>query len=378
MKENILVNNEGENNNDNLIYNSPIDSGTNELKTSISSMISNDKSDYSDPRKICYIITLGEIIAILSVGSGEISNKVSDNAHRHYGTILSFIYYSTIGLFWTIFNHGMVKPKFYYFLIVFFDTQTNFFKILALSKGDLYYPYIINSSSILFCVLLTYIFIKKYKYTWKHFLASFLCFFGTLLSFYGVLRGKNSIFEEIKNNYFGFIYSLISAICFTLTIIFMEIYFNNGKDIYNFFPYLGVFGTIMVIIESLIYFSLNNLPILQNFETDLIHILYALCFMVISLILGTMIPFYIKRYSASILNFFMMSQIFWSYIFTLIFQDKNDVSFYFYIGFIVILGSTILFSVFKLKKNPKLDKKDSNNALQNINLLSPSERTTEL
>ena len=377
MEEIILKDNfEEDNNNDNAILSFPNDKGKNPLKASIISDKSNDISNFSNPQKIFYIIILGEIIAILSVSSGEISNKVSENAHRHYGTVLSFIYYLTFGLFWIIFNHGMVKPKLSFFLIILFDTQTNFFKFLALSKGDLYYPYIINSSSILFIPLLTYIFIKKYKYTWKHLLANFLCFFGTLVSFYGVLKGKESILDELKNNFYGFIFSLISAVCFTFTIIFMEIYFNTGRDIYNFFPYLGVFGTIIVSIESIIYFKINNLVIINNFQIDLIHLLYALIFMIISIILGTMVPFYIKRYSASMYNFFMVSQIFWSFIFTLIFQNKNDVSIYFYIGFIIILGSTILFSIFKLKKKNKPEN-NKNNSLNNLSVLSSSPRTSE-
>ena len=270
----------------------------------------------------------------------------------------------------------MTKPKFSYILILLFDTQTNFFKFLALSKGDLSYPYIINSSSILFVTLLTYIFIKKYKYTWKHFLANFLCFSGIVLSFYGVLKGKTSIVDELNNNLFGFIFAMISAICFTFTIIFMDIFFNKGKEIYNFFPYLGVFGTLIVTIESIIYFKINNLVILQNFEIDLVHIIYALLFMIISIILGTMVPFYIKRYSASMYNFFMVSQIFWSYIFKLIFEKTNDVSFLFYIGFCIILGSTVLFSIFKLKKIVK--KNDKHNSLQSISLINSSERSTQL
>ena len=378
MNQNLMENSPEEIGNDNIILTSPMDNNINgSLKTSTSSSSSNNFSDFSNPRQIFYIIILGEIIAILSVSSGEISNKIYNSKKRDYGTVLCFIYYLTFGLFWFIFNHGMTKPKYYYFLILFFDTQTNFFKILALTKGDLSYPYVINSSSILFIALLTYFFIKKYKYTWKHFLATFLCIFGTILAFYGVLKGKD-IQTELEENYYGFIFALISAICFILTIIFMEIHFKNGKDIYDFFPYLGVFGTLIVFIESIIYFEINNLVLLQNFSIDLKHILFVLLFMVISLAIGTMVPFYIKRYSASIYNFFMVSQIFWSYIFKLIFDKKTEVSFHFYIGFSIILGSTILFSIFKLKKITK--KSDKNVSLQNmnINLISSSERSTQL
>ena len=374
MKENILDDCTLENTNDNIILTYNSEEEKTELKSSIASSNSSIFSDFSNPRKICYIITLGEVIALLSVSSGEISNKVSGNEHRYYATVLNFIYYLTFGLFWTIFNHGLVKPKGCYFLILFFDTQSNFFKILALTKGDLSYPYIINSSSILFIALLTYIFIKKYKYTWKHFLATFLCFFGTILSFYGVLKGKSSIIEELENNFDGFLFSMISAIFFTFTIFFIEIYFNTGKDIYNFFPYLGIFGTLMIAIESIIYFKITNKIIIKNFTIDLVHLLYALLFMIISIALGTMVPFYIKRYSASMYNFFMVSQIFWSYIFNIIFEKENHITFYFYIGFIIILGSTVLFSVFRLKK---IYKKNSSN-FQIINLMSSSERSTQL
>ena len=374
MKDNLLDNYVKQNSNDEIAQ---IDNRNELLKTSTSSSTNSNKlSIFSDPRKIFYIILLGEIIAILNVSSGEISNRVSGNEKRHFGTILCFIYYLTFGAFWIIFNHGMTKPKFYYFLILFFDTQTNFFKILALSKGDLSYPYIINSSSILFIALLTYIFIKKYRYTWKHFLAIFLCFFGTIISLYGAIKGKDSIMDELDKNFAEFIFSIISAICFAFTIFFMEVYFNKGKEIYNFFPYLGVFGTLMVIIESIIYFKVNHLEIFKNIKVSIVDILYTLLFMIISVILGTVIPFYIKRYSASMYNFFMVSQIFWSYIFNIIFQNNKAVNFLFYIGFIIILGSTILFSIFKLKEKKNETKKDS--ISQSINLISPSERVTQL
>ena len=375
MKENILDNYTSENNNNNnLILTSKSEEERAELKSSITSNDSSFYSNFSNPRTICYIITLGEVIALLSVSSGKISNEVSGNEHRHYATVLNFIYYLSFGLFWFIFNHGFSKPKGCYFLILFFDTQTNFFKILALTKGDLSYPYIINSSSILFIALLTYIFIKKYKYTWKHFLATFLCFFGTILSFYGVLKGKSSIMGELKDNFYGFIFSIISAFFFTFTIVCIEIYFKKGKEIYNFFPYLGFFGTLIIAIESIIYFKITNKVIIKNFSIDLVHLMYALLFIIISVALGTMVPFYIKRYSCSMYNFFMVSQIFWSYIFNIIFEKENRVRFHFYIGFIIILGSIVLFSVFKLKR---VEQNKSSN-FQSINLISASERTTQL
>ena len=365
MKEN-LVDNEESKRNDSI------------LSDGLSSNKSSNKSDFSDRRKLLYIFSLGEVIAVLGVSIGEINNQLTETIQKPYATILSFLYYITVGLFWTIFNHGLVKPKFYYFLILFFDTQTNFFKFLAASVGDLYYPYIINSSSIILCVILSHIFIKKYKYTWKHFIACISCSIGTIISFYGAynVNKDTKVDEDLDNKILGFIYSLVSALCFTLTIVFMEKYFSTGKDIYNFFPYLGIFGAVIVSIESFIYYMIYGVHP-TNFETDLIHILYSLLFMVISLIFGTIVPFYIKRYSASVLNVFMISQIFWSYIFTLIFQGFYDVNICFYIGFAIILLATIWFCCIKLIPIPKKERTSTAALKQQINLLSPTEKTSQ-
>ena len=99
--------------------------------------------------------------------------------------------------------------------------------------------------------------------------------------------------------------------------------------------------------------------------------------MVISLIFGTIVPFYIKRYSASVLNVFMISQIFWSYIFTLIFQGFYDVNICFYIGFAIILLATIWFCCIKLIPIPKKERTSTAALKQQINLLSPTEKTSQ-
>jgi hypothetical protein len=62
MKESLINNEEGKKN-DSLLLNEG-------LNDNLSSIKSTDKSDCSNPINVLYIIILGEIIAILSVGSG--------------------------------------------------------------------------------------------------------------------------------------------------------------------------------------------------------------------------------------------------------------------------------------------------------------------
>ena len=370
---------------ENLLITSKNESISIEVHSNLSSNDS-DKKNNVNIAVVCYKLIIGELIAILCVAAGELSNKTSDNQHKHYSIILNFTYYLFFGIFWIFFNHGIKKPKFYFFLIIFFDTQTNFFKFLSLARCDPSYLYIINTLSILFIVILTYIFIDKSKYTWKHFLAVIFGFLGTILTFFGVLNHKN-IIEEIKNNYIDFLYGSISAICFTIDIILMDYNFTKGSDIFEFFPHLGLEGSLLIFIEGVIYFKINNIEISFNENIEMKKIIYILGFVIASCLVGTMIPFYIKRFSASMLNFFIVSQVFWNFIFILVFEGKNNVTFYFYIGFAIILIGTVIFSVVNFKEKHKsrkssLGKKTPNNDINNISiennvsLLSISERPT--
>ena len=146
---------------ENYLITTPAENNSIEIHSNISSNDS-DKKNNINIAVVCYKLIIGELIAIFCVGAGEFSNKISDNKHRHYSIILNFTYYLFFGIFWILFNHGMQKPKFYFFLIIFFDTQTNFFKFLSIAECDPSYLYLINTLSILFRVLLTYIFINKH------------------------------------------------------------------------------------------------------------------------------------------------------------------------------------------------------------------------
>ena len=354
MNENLLISNTSENNN---------------VDTHSNNITSNDldkKNNNVNISTVCYKLIIGELVAILNVGAGELKNKIS-HQRRQYSIILNFMYYLFFGIFWILFNHGINKPKFYFFLITFFDTQANFFKFLSLAKCDPSYLYIINTLSILFRVILTYIFVSKSKYSWKHFLALFLGFIGTLLIFFGVLNYK-TIIEEIKNNYVDFLFGFISAICFTITIILMDYNFIKGKDIFEFFPYLGLGGSILIFTEGIAFFIINNIEISFNFNIEMIEIIYVIGFVIIAFIVGTIIPFYIKKFSASMLNFFIVSQIFWNFIFILVFEKENNVTFFFYIGCGIIMIGTVIFAVVNFKEKHKSRKSSLRTGSRNNNI----------
>jgi hypothetical protein len=58
----------------------------------------------------------------------------------------------------------------------------------------------------------------------------------------------------------------------------------------------------------------------------------------------SIVPFYIKRSSASMFNISLVSQIFWSYLVDIMLNDKNPGGYLYYIGFIIIIAGIYLFN----------------------------------
>lgn len=66
-----------------------------------------------------------------------------------------------------------------------------------------------------------------------------------------------------------------------------------------------------------------------------------------SLVLFTSVaPFFIKRCSASMFNISLVSQIFWSYLVEVIFEDTSPKGYEYYIGFVVIILGIYIFNKF--------------------------------
>lgn len=102
---------------------------------------------------------------------------------------MSICYYLLIFLIFVIKNRGMNKPKLNYFLIGLFDSQGTFLNVLAFGTLSFSYPYVINISSVVWTILLTYIFIKAYKYLKYHIIGMLICMFGITLMIVELFTG---------------------------------------------------------------------------------------------------------------------------------------------------------------------------------------------
>lgn len=233
-------------------------------------------------------------------------------------------------------------------------------KIFAFSKGQLNYPFIINSSTILFCWLFTWIFIKKYKYSFLHIVGILLSFTGVIVTFYGALQIGEDIIKEIRENYIYFLFSLVSSICYSISTVLMEANFESGKDIYDFFLWQGLLGALFLFVESFAFSEPQNLiHLFKIIDIDYLFLLFLLVFIALFSIFDLIMPFYIKRHSASLFNISLVSQIFWAFVVEALKTQGPANNYWYYLGFFIILSGIIIFSLVKAEIKEKNSKKES-------------------
>ena len=233
-------------------------------------------------------------------------------------------------------------------------------KIFAFSKGQLNYPFIINSSTILFCWLFTWIFIKKYKYSFLHIVGILLSFTGVIVTFYGALQIGEDIIKEIRENYIYFLFSLVSSICYSISTVLMEANFESGKDIYDFFLWQGLLGALFLFVESFAFSEPQNLiHLFKTIDIDYLFLLFLLVFIALFSIFDLIMPFYIKRHSASLFNISLVSQIFWAFVVEALKTQGPANNYWYYLGFFIILSGIIIFSLVKAEIKEKNNKKES-------------------
>ena len=164
---------------------------------------------------IVFNIVIGQLLAIIGVGNGKISEIIEKEKGIVIPLLLTAFYYILLFFLWMIINRKIAKPKLTYILIVIFDSQANFINVYAFHVIHFNCLFIINVCSVLWTVLITWIFIKRYKYKPVHILAVGISVVGIGLSLYGSISRIKDLDEQAKN-YKGLILCLISSVCYSM------------------------------------------------------------------------------------------------------------------------------------------------------------------
>lgn len=191
----------------------------------------------------------------------------------------------------------------------------------------------INISSIFFALLLICIFTRPHKLSFYNLIWTLLSLIGIalpLVSFF-ITDGKFKIIKfrrwivnvySKRNNMLLDFRSVIFNVCEYFNIsgsVVQENTLNDGFEIYKFFIWRSIFGVIITAVEFY-FFELDNfLSYEYNYEIILLIVCASLCLLIFNII----VPFYIKRCKQAMFDISQVSQIFWSFIISIIvFQEK--------------------------------------------------------
>jgi hypothetical protein len=134
--------------------------------------------------------------------------------------------------------------------------------------------------------------------------------------------------------------------------VLQEASFKSGSDIYHFLPWWGLLGFIITGVESYLWGEIN--AVIYTYTLDYKVGLLFLGFVATLVIFTSITPFFIKRCSASMFNIAIVSQIFWSYLVELMSGDANPRSYFYFIGFFVIIVGIYIFNKFPVEYRLKL------------------------
>jgi len=292
---------------------------------------------------------------LLAVSNGLASSKLQNTYSINMPVIIVFFYYFLIFLVFMLAMRCFKAPKLSYILIAAFDSQGNFLNIYAFQYLKFSYPFIISISSVLWTFLLTYLFVRTYKYKLSHFIGTAISSAGIAVSLYGYMVNNQIIEDGDSDDTKGIILCCVSALLYALSSITQEITFKTPNDIYDFFPWFGFVGMVISGVEAVVFDNYQSfIDNASNFNSEVILLMVEAS--VSLFIFVTLVPFYIKRLSASMFNISQVSQIFWSYIIAKIFfSQENKEDYWFYIGFVLILFGIIVFNLYSFKEKQSQD-----------------------
>ena len=282
-------------------------------------------------------IVFGQLISILSVLNGLACVFIENSFNLRIPLLLTFTYYCFLSLLWLYkSDFKLSKLKTIYFLIALIDSQANFINVYAFTIVQFEYPFIINFLSVIWTIILTYLFIKKYTYTKIQKSGLVISFVGITLTLFCNISLKEINIHFIK----GFIYCFITSILYSVNSILIEKFLDTHDEIFNYFPWIGIIGGGISFIQGMFF---GEIQIFFNFFT--INAIWMWIVFIITLVSITSIsPFFIQKCGASMFNFSLASNIFWSMTIDLLVNYNSSIFHFGYLfGFMLVIIGLLFF-----------------------------------
>ena len=338
------------------------------LKSDNSENQKNYKKEKSNIFKILLAILFGQLLALLSVGNGFFVEEIQNDKDIKIPLLLNATYYLFVFfVYFFVSKCRIKKPRLIYIILSIIDTQANFLNIFIFSLIQFDYPFIMNILSTIWSVIFTLILIRIYKYLKNHFFGIILCLFGVfsmLLGTFDNIYDFVNMFIDFNTDIKGILLCLLISILYGLNSVLLEKYISiENEEIKSYCIWLGIFGFLISIIESFIPKGDDPFEFKIVFSTkkDNIDSKVIIFWILSSIFLAAMTslsPLYIRKYQATMFNISLTFTIFWSYIIKSLFiEDISKFGWHwlnilYFIGFIIIIAGTVLFSLKdRIKRN---------------------------
>ncbi len=160
-------------------------------------------------------LLVGQILAILNVTNGIISDIIENDKKVLTPLFLTSLFYLSLFIFWLIINRKISRPKINFVFITIFHSQAIFMTIYAFTVIHFNYLFIINVSTVFWTVLISYLFIRGYKYHIFHIYGVLICLIGVVITLYGCMSSIEDK-EDLFDNYKGLILSIASSVLYSM------------------------------------------------------------------------------------------------------------------------------------------------------------------
>ena len=329
------------------------------------------KSKYRKNKIVIFMLFIGQILSILFIFSLYIPTYYLPNSYFNFPILVKSLSFLIFGIIYFIIKHSIKYPKGYFFLVIFFESQGYYFRILAENdfkrrnqKATIVifkYDYISIVLNFILVIFFSFPNLKTYQYSCWHFFSIFISLIGIVLISYTFYINTIHLFElNIKN----IIYLVISCLSYSISFIFQEINFKKENNISLFFIYQGIFSGLILFIES---FILKE-PDRFSFEHFNYHSIILLSvFIIIQLLHYSILPFFIKSVTSIFLTMSLGNSIVYIYF---IFKIKEFPSIKLKYLFFIIGGMILNFIglfIFEKVKIKKMKDEEEENLIEKIN-----------
>ena len=151
--------------------------------------------------------------------------------------------------------------------------------------------------------------------------------------------------------------ALAGAFFYALENVLQELFIKKNEDIFNFLGFIGAFGVIITLIEATIAGEWSEFGNVKDEDVSEVAWNY-IGMAIVNFFTYTIIPFYVTRSGATLLNLSNVTTIIWSMLFDIMLYSQPFYPLYL-VGFVIELVAIIIFSTKEPIKKDMVNKRDS-------------------